>query len=131
MVLCDLELLWGPGGVGGKETEGAGWCQKPGSFYLQGPRFSWAASRRPDGAQKLGLPLDCSHTAAQFDLKLHLNSLGFFVCFLVNLRPSSCLFQEAGGKRVGGSREAGPMPFSCWAGLPAVGAPRIPGMPSH
>lgn len=31
---------------------------------LQGPRFSWAVSRRPDGAQKLGLPLDCSHTAA-------------------------------------------------------------------
>lgn len=131
MVLCDLELLWGPGGVGGKETEGAGWCQKPGSSYLQGPRFSWAASRRPDGAPKPGLPLDCSHTAAQLDLKLGLNSLGFLVCFLVNLRPSSCLFQEAGGKRVGESREAGPMLFSCWVGVPAVGAPRIPGMPSH
>lgn len=24
---------------------------------------------------------------------------------------------------MGGSREAGPMPFSCWAGVPAVGPP--------
>lgn len=34
-----------------------------------------------------------------------------------------CLFQEAGGKRVGESRGAGPRPFSGWAGVPAVGPP--------
>lgn len=60
----------------------------PDSSYCQGPRFSWAVSRRLDGAQKLGLPLDWSHTAAQFDLKSCLTSLG---C-LVSLRPSICLF---------------------------------------
>lgn len=45
-----FELLWGPGGV-----------VPDARLFFQGPRFSWAVSRRLDGAQKLGLPLDWSH----------------------------------------------------------------------
>lgn len=97
------------------KEQGGARCQ---TSYFPGPRFSWAVSR-PDGAQKPGLPLDWSHTATQFDLKSYLTSLGF----LVSLRPSIYLFQEAGGKRAGGSRGAGPMPSSCWAVVPAVGPP--------
>lgn len=100
---------------------------KPGGIRCQAPlTFKGPDSPgrgRPDGVQKLGLLLDWSHTAAQFGLESPLSSLGFVnvIFFLVNLRPAICLFQEAGGKRVGESRGAGPRPFSGWAGVPAVG----------
>lgn len=102
-VLCDLpssQLLWG------SEMGGSGrdWTSRVVSdvrLLLLSRAQILLGRGRPDGAQKLGLPLDWSHTAAH---ESRLSSLGCFnvVFFLVNLRPAICLLQEAAGKREAG-----------------------------